>query len=582
MDAGNSAAQVAKPANDAIQLGSPYVTTDSAASLVVLTGQASKTIADQQKAVADAHAKNAQEESAAAKALAQATQGEAKAAYQHAANAAAHASNARTYAKEALGFAADAATAASKATASLARTVEYDRQATEDAAAADKAAGRAEGHAKDARDSADQAALDASAARTAASEAEQAAKAARAAADRADVAATEAEQAAKDAERYAREAQEAAERAEEKAKAQQITTGTTVDDTGVAIGNVFFIVDHIEAVGDPEVIKKDNCNVIGHIGDCVITAEIRFNAVVDLYLCTAPDLNLSQYKCPAPATVFLDTQTLPNQSTKVTHTISMVDFNAGIDPLKILLGDFIECAQKITPGGASGSWGGCAWAAGWFVGGKAIKLAADAVKALDASMKTGIGFTDAWKALRSLGLSEAAVAGIATKVIRELGDACKKTARTASFTARAAGAEPGCWVEVGGPGRWYAEKEGMDASAAAYQRVVTNGVPEGFVYKVPAPAEKSGFVKFDGYQNGTLIDAKFLHYPDNFVDAATGKLRFPASETSTMQKQVKAADGVPVVWYVDNERTATALRHWAVDNKVDGIDIVFKPAPIVG
>lgn len=59
VDAGNAAAQVAAPANDAIQLGSPYVTKDSAAGLVVLTGQASKTIAEQQKAVADAHAKNA-------------------------------------------------------------------------------------------------------------------------------------------------------------------------------------------------------------------------------------------------------------------------------------------------------------------------------------------------------------------------------------------------------------------------------------------------------------------------------------------------------------------------------------------
>lgn len=38
VDAANSAAQVAKPANDAVQLGSPYLTTDSAASLVVLSG----------------------------------------------------------------------------------------------------------------------------------------------------------------------------------------------------------------------------------------------------------------------------------------------------------------------------------------------------------------------------------------------------------------------------------------------------------------------------------------------------------------------------------------------------------------
>ncbi|HET6858488.1 MAG TPA: ricin-type beta-trefoil lectin domain protein, partial [Streptomyces sp.] len=98
VDAGKAAAQVAKPANDAIQLGSPYITTDSAASLVVLTGQASKTIAEQQKAVAEAHAKNAQAEASAAKNLADQAKGDAKQAYVHAANAAGHAADARGYA----------------------------------------------------------------------------------------------------------------------------------------------------------------------------------------------------------------------------------------------------------------------------------------------------------------------------------------------------------------------------------------------------------------------------------------------------------------------------------------------------
>ncbi|MGX1625764.1 RICIN domain-containing protein [Streptomyces sp. NPDC055506] len=234
VDAGKAAAQVAKPANDAIQLGSPYVTTDSAAGLVVLTGQASKSIAEQQKAVADAHSKNALEEAAAAKALAEQAKGDAKAAYQHAANAAGHAADARGYAKEALGYAADAALAASKASQSLARSIEYQRQATEDAAAADKAAGRAEGYAKDARDAADQAALDAAAARAAASEAEQAAKEARTAAERADAAATEAEEAAKDAKKYADSAQQAADQAGREDANKQVQAGA-----GTGIGGVF-------------------------------------------------------------------------------------------------------------------------------------------------------------------------------------------------------------------------------------------------------------------------------------------------------------------------------------------------------
>ncbi|MFH9892397.1 RICIN domain-containing protein [Streptomyces luteogriseus] len=589
VDAGKAAAQVAKPANDAIQLGSPYVDIDSAAGLVVLTGQASKTIAEQQKAVADAHAENAAAEASAAKNLADQAKGDAKAAYQHAANAAGHASTARTYAKEALDYAADAAKAASNAAASLARTVEYNRQATEDAEAADKAAGRAENHAKDARDSADQAALDAQAARTAAAAAEESARDARAAANRADAAATEAEEAAKDAERYAKEAQEAADRAERKGNAQQIETGTVVDETGAAIGSMFYVVDHLEKIGDPQTVRETGgCNgwidKLFYKGDCTITAKIRFKAVLDLYMCTAHDLDLEQFTCPTGATVYLGQHPTKELSTEVTHNITIEEYQKNVDPIDILFGSWIRCAQKITPGGAEGSWGGCAWAtvdvAALFAG-KVLRPIADAVSAMDAAARTGIGFADAWKGLRSLGLTDEVIAGIGTKVLRELGETCKKTSRT-SLMAHAARAAEGCWVEVGGPGSWATERESMAAADAAYQRAVTGGVPEGFVYKVRDPSTASGYVKFDGYLNGTLIDAKNLHYPDNFINAGTGKLRFPTKETGTMKKQVGAANGVPVVWYMNNERTAIALQHWVADNGLKGIKIVFKPVPVTG
>nr|BFD88373.1 RICIN domain-containing protein [Streptomyces sp. Xyl84] len=441
VDAGHAAEQVADPANDAIQLGSPYITTDSAAGLVVLTAQSSKTIAEQQKAVADAHAKNAQEEAAAAKALAEQAQGDAKEAYQHAANAAGYAADARTYAKDALTYAAQAATAAAKAAASQARTVEYDRQATADAAAADQAAGRAEGYAKDARDSADQAALDASAARAAAAEAEQAAQDARAAADRADTAATEAEQAAKDAAQAAQDAQAAAERAEKQDKAQQIETGTVPDENGTAIGGVFYVVDKTETTGDPEVIKKENCNPIIHTGDCKITARIHFTAVLDLYMCTAQDLDLSKFTCPAGSTLYLGAYPTKELTSEVTDTISMAEFNQGIDPVDILFGSWIKCIQKIVPGGQDGSWGGCAWAAvdvASLFAGKIIRPIADAVKSLDAAVKTGIGVDDAWKALRAAGLTEVAIEGVGARIL----DGLVKSCRAAAFHMRVVNSNP--------------------------------------------------------------------------------------------------------------------------------------------
>ncbi|MFJ7149008.1 ricin-type beta-trefoil lectin domain protein [Streptomyces sp. NPDC100445] len=436
VDAGKAAQQVAAPANDAVELGSPYVDTDSAAGLVVLTGQSSKTIAEQQQAVADAHAKNAAAEADAAKNLADQAKGDAKEAYTHAANAAKYAADARTYSKDALGYAADAAKAAAAAQASLARAIDYDRQAADDAAAADKAAGNAESDAKDARDSADAAELDAEAARSAAAQAEQDAKDARAAADRADAAATEAEQAAKDAAKYAEEAEEAAERAEKAAKAKQIGDGTVTDERG-SVGSVFYVIDHIEKIGSPEVVSKtDGCdhwwNHLAYRGNCTITSKIKYKAVLSLYLCTAEDIDPQKYTCPSGATTYLGELTTDELSQQVTHNITIAEWQDGVDPIDILFGSWIKCAQKLAPGGESGSWGGCAWAsldvASLFAG-KLIRPVAEALRAVDAAFVTGIGVRDALKALKAIeGIDAAAVAAIEREVelYEEVTTACTR------------------------------------------------------------------------------------------------------------------------------------------------------------
>ncbi|MEU9419598.1 ricin-type beta-trefoil lectin domain protein [Streptomyces sp. NPDC048272] len=419
VDAGKAAAQVAKPANDAIQLGSPYVTSDSAAGLVVLTGQASKTIAEQQRAIADAHAKNAQEEAASAKVIADQAQGDAKAAYAHAANASKHASDARTYAKEALGYSADAAKSASLAAASLARSTEFASQAAADAVAADQAAGRSEGYAKAARDSADQAALDAAAARAAATRAEEDAKSARAAADRAAIAATEAEQAAKDADKYAKEAQEAADRAEKAEKAKQINTGTVPDLAGGSIGNMFYLKDRTEQIGEPQTLKKTaGCegwiDALFYKGDCTMTVKIRYKDYIDLYLCTADVLDPSKATCPASETVYLGEYPTDELTQEFTHTITIGEYQSNVDPIDILFGHWIKCGQ-MWPGGESGSLGGCAWAAvdvALLFSGKILRPIAEGITALDAAMRTGIGIADALRGLKGLRINPQALAAI--------------------------------------------------------------------------------------------------------------------------------------------------------------------------
>ncbi|WP_055527478.1 ricin-type beta-trefoil lectin domain protein [Streptomyces graminilatus] len=417
-EAGNAAQQVAAPANDAIQLGSPYVTTDSAAGLAVLSGQSSKTIAEQQQAVAAAHAANAQKNAAQAQSLADAATGDAKAAYTLAAEAAGFAANARRSAQEALGYAAEAAKYAADAQASLARAVEYDRQAGVDAAAADKAAGRAEGYATDARASADQAALDADAARTAAAEAEQAAKDARAAADRADAEATAAEQAAKDAQKYADSAQQAADQAAQNDANKQVQTGA---GTGTGVGGVFSVIDDIKQRGDPQRLP-DDCSRL----PCDLVFEVHFDAVVSYYYCDNPAVPATESGCPAEDTFFL--KTLPFKD--LTKKVKISSWEATKELWKGLynsiIKDFTGCYHKITKANDGGSYGDCAWAATWLPLGGPIAKITDAIRAVDAAMRTGIGVSDALKALRALDVDARTLNEIerSAKAYEELRTAC--------------------------------------------------------------------------------------------------------------------------------------------------------------
>ncbi|MEV5950625.1 ricin-type beta-trefoil lectin domain protein [Streptomyces sp. NPDC051993] len=539
-DAGNAAVQVAKPANDAIELGSPYITTDSAAGLVVLAGQGSKTIAEQQKAVADAHAKNAQEEAATAQALAEQAQADTKEAYQHAANAARYASDARGYATEALSYASDAADAASKAADSLARAIEYDRQATEDAAAANTAAGTAEGYAKEARTAADQAALDATAAHAAADKAAQDAKDARAAADRANTAATEAEQAAKDADKYAKDAQDAADRTTTKEKNDQIISGAGGN------GGVFFHT-RVELVGSPEILDKKNCNPIIHVGDCVITANVTSKVIADVYLCTNPNISDAQSGCPAADTMFLTTTELKPETREVTYTISQQQFNDAVSKgfLKALTEEFVGCWDKVT--GKGGSWGDCGWAvfdvATLVFGNVAIKGISDAFKAVDAALRLGIGVEDAWKGLRTAGLTEAAVEGIGAKLIGNLVKICTGKA---PLRAAVAGGGDACLKMIP-----YA---GSELAGVAYRFRVASGLRYKYgmnvaVARVPgwaaATGAKDDFIAFANIPRG-------LHSEERIIQAMEAKGFKPSqiaelySERSPCQaKCAPLLEGIP-------------------------------------
>ncbi|MFF1510867.1 hypothetical protein [Streptomyces sp. NPDC058326] len=86
-------------------------------------------------------------------------------------------------------------------------------------------------------------------------------------------------------------AQAAATQAENAGNTGQIETGTVPDAAGGLIGGVFYVVDSIQQVGEPQVLKKtEGCDgwwdQLFYDGDCTMTQRIGYKADLDLYLCT--------------------------------------------------------------------------------------------------------------------------------------------------------------------------------------------------------------------------------------------------------------------------------------------------------
>ncbi|MGQ4513755.1 polymorphic toxin-type HINT domain-containing protein [Streptomyces sp. DW26H14] len=405
--AGDSAAQVAKPANDAIELGAPYAQTDSSAGLAVLTGQAAKTQAEKQQAVAQAKSAQAKQAAADAKSLADQASADAKATAVAAASAADWAAQAQDSSQDAQASAKQADAAADAARAAETQTVAYNTQATADADAAQGAATSAADYADQADASATAAETDASSARDAATAAETDAATARGVADQADADATTAETAAAHAQEAAREAQDAATRAE------QAAANDTLNQGGATGIGQMFTKQKITPIGDPKPLN-DCVLGMGNSG-CDVTFRLNFTLTVDFYLCRAPygEATMTEATCPPHLIVWLGSQSSP-ETTDVTKHFSNWDITMIVDKTFLkglwdgLTEDFVKCSK--------GSVSNCAWAATWFIPGTTIAKAADLFRALDAALRTGVGISDAYKALAALGLD----ADVMAKIDREV------------------------------------------------------------------------------------------------------------------------------------------------------------------
>ncbi len=110
----------------------------------------------------------------------------------------------------------------------------------------------------------------------------------------------------------------------------------------------------------------------------------------------------------------------------------------------------------------------------------------------------------------------------------------------------------------GGPGEWVKADESMPEQARRYQAQVT-GAPEGYAYRVKLDDK---YVKFDGFDEGVLIETKATGYAKwvdknlNFVRIFKGRLHL----LDQAKRQFEAANGTPIRWFVAEEKAAGALR----------------------
>jgi hypothetical protein len=124
----------------------------------------------------------------------------------------------------------------------------------------------------------------------------------------------------------------------------------------------------------------------------------------------------------------------------------------------------------------------------------------------------------------------------------------------------------------GGPGKWVKATESMKPPALKYQAQIT-GAPEGYVYKI-------GDVKFDGYKDGVLLEAKGPGYLDLFRKGGEPGGWFKGAEKMVEQatRQVEAANGTPLRWYFAEGEVADAMRAIFNAEGLDAIEIVHTPA----
>ena len=134
-----------------------------------------------------------------------------------------------------------------------------------------------------------------------------------------------------------------------------------------------------------------------------------------------------------------------------------------------------------------------------------------------------------------------------------------------------------------GPGQWGPAEESMSARARAYQEQIS-GHTANEAYWVGGVGRKGGGVKFDGFTDGVLLEAKGPGYANKFLDTLEPKPWFEHSGAKALVEQARRQfmaakrTGTPIRWHVAEEKVADAIRFLFKRERVSGIEVVHTPA----
>ncbi|WP_227027903.1 Tox-REase-5 domain-containing protein [Corallococcus soli] len=127
-----------------------------------------------------------------------------------------------------------------------------------------------------------------------------------------------------------------------------------------------------------------------------------------------------------------------------------------------------------------------------------------------------------------------------------------------------------------GPGKWGPARESMSERARRYQEQIS-GHSADEAYWV-------GDVKFDGFTDGVLLEAKGPGYANKFLDNLDPKSWFKDSGAVELVKQANRqisrvrGTGIPIEWHIAEKSVADAIRKLFQENKIKEIAVIHTPA----